>query len=250
MKRELHGGVLVVGSLLWDHDATRDRWRKEWLSLDKAKLVRAPIRYGRMSKSRGCTYTMVFSDLCRRQSYAGGVAVAVPLNRPVPDTAALLSAAHALWGAEAKSQNTKKQVAASWGAIGLLVNPERSTDELLDGWRQAVSQQRQQKTYRAPTRLKSEKSVLDADSGRLLIPWPPTDSGDTLDLDFLLATATDPELVVPGQRYSSAARIAAAWIVDQKDGVKYFLENRKHGIRTFQDGRIRQHLLHAGIESV
>ena len=247
MRQELHGGVLVVGSLLWERDATRDRWREEWLSLDQAELVSVPIRYGRMSKSRGCTYTMVFSRICLRRSHAGGVAVAVPLSHPVRDTDSLLSVAHALWGAEAKSQNTKKRVAASWGAIGLLVNPERNSDQLLDGWSQAV---RQQQNYRAPTHLKSEGPVLDADSGRLLIPWPRTVSGETLELDFLLATATDPELVVAGQRYPSDVRIAAAWIADREGEVKYFLENRKHGISTFQDGRIRQHLRQAGIESV
>lgn len=248
MKRELHGGVLVVGSLLWDEGAERARWRRDWLSVEHSIQVAAPIRYGRLSRSRGCTYTMVFSRLCLRRAYAGGMAVAVPLKRTVADANALVSAAHALWGAEAKSTNENKRVAASWGAIGLLLNPERpSTDHLLDPWRHEVQRQ---PAYRAPTHLRSEGPVVDAVSGRLLIPWPRTASGQPLELDFLLATATDPKLVVPGQRYPSAAQIAGAWIADQNGEVEYFRRNREHGICTFQDGRIRQHLLTAGIKSV
>ena len=248
MKREVHGGVLVVGSLLWERDANRDRWREGWLSPGRARRVSAPIRYGRMSKGRGCTYTMVFSRLCLRKSYAGGIAIAVPFNRPTPDAESLLSAAHALWGAEDKSQNPKKRLGKRWGVVGLLMNPSRPSDELLEGWSQAVGGQEAYE-YEAPTYTTSEGPVLDKKSGRLLLPWPRTLSGSPLDLDFLLATVTDPELV-PGQRYPSVARIAAAWIGDRNWEVKYFLENRRNGICTFQDHQIRNYLSQAGIESV
>jgi hypothetical protein len=92
------------------------------------------------------------------------------------------------------------------------------------------------------------------------MPWPRTITGKSIELDVLLATATDPELLVPGQRYPSAVRIAAAWIADWKrktrNGkaheaeVKYFVQNRKHDICTFQDDEIRRHLLAAGVDSV
>ena len=244
---ELHGGVLILGSLLWDDDPTRVKWRKDWLNLDRAVQVLAPIRYGRLSRKRGCTYTMVFSRLCLRRSYTGGTAVAVPFSRPVLDIDSLLAAAHALWGAEDKSQNLQRSIAASWGAIGLMVNSKRDYQELKDGWSQVV---RAQQCYRIPTHLKSEGPILDSDSGLLLISWPNTASGELLDLDFLLATATDPELIVTGQRYPSPAQIAARWIADQSGEVEYFLENRKHGIHTFQDKRIRKYLLREGIKSV
>lgn len=247
MTQEWYGGVLVVGSLYWDDDDTRMRWREEWLELEQARRVAAPIRYGRLSKSRGCTYTIVFSRLCLRPSYDGGVGLAVPLKRPVGDTNSLLQAAYALWGAEAKSPDAQEKVCASWGVIGLLVNPDRSGEELITGWSRAV---RQQQTYRAPAHSKSEGPVIDSDSGQLLIPWPQTSSGCPLDLDFLLATATDPELLVSPQRYPSAERIAAAWIGDRNQEVEYFRKNRRAGIRTFQDARIRRYLLEAGIDSV
>ncbi len=257
MKYDWRGGVLVVGSLLWDDDGCREEWRNRWLSIDDARRVIAPIRYGRLSKGRGCTYTMVFSRACRRAAYAGGVGVAVAFKAPMDDAESLAAAAHALWGAEKKESNSGGRLGASWGAVGLLANPQRDASELLAAWKTCVVRQ---PCYSAPSHLKSEGAVLDEESGRLLIPWPHEVVGGPLNLDFLLATATDPELMVPGQRYPSAARIAAAWIADrdqkarsgqtEKQEVKYFLENRKHGISTFQDDRIRAYLLGAGIESV
>ena len=149
--------------------------------------------------------------------------------------------------------NPNGRVAAPWGCIGLLPNPEREPDELLAAWRTCLTGQPR---YSAPSHLKSEGPVLD-ESRRLLMKWPRTVEGGPLDLDFVLATATDPELVVPRQPYPSASRVAAAWIADRhqktrqgksKDQeVKYFLENRKHGIWTFQDDMIRTYLSGAGI---
>jgi hypothetical protein len=74
MPLNLRTGVLVVGSLDWEStiyggafvatlDPVRSNWRKTRLKVDKrsTQYVRVPIRYGRLSESRGNTYTMVFS---------------------------------------------------------------------------------------------------------------------------------------------------------------------------------------------
>ena len=55
-------GVLIIGSLYWDEKEHRETWRRDRLvDLGDATRVHVPIRYGRLSRKRGCTYTMVFS---------------------------------------------------------------------------------------------------------------------------------------------------------------------------------------------
>ena len=53
-------GVLIIGSLYWDN-SIREKWRQERLDLERQLCVRAPVRYGRQSKNRGFSYTMVLS---------------------------------------------------------------------------------------------------------------------------------------------------------------------------------------------
>ena len=69
-------GIMMIGSLYWDKDRTRVNWRKNRLSKEEFDVF-APIRYGRLSKKRGSTYTMVFSKLCARKNYGFGSAKVV-----------------------------------------------------------------------------------------------------------------------------------------------------------------------------
>ena len=55
-------GILIIGSLLWDK--RQQAWRNARLDMASIDSVTAPIRYGRLSSSRGNTYTMVFSRGC------------------------------------------------------------------------------------------------------------------------------------------------------------------------------------------
>ena len=54
-------GILIVGSLIWDSSDVRGKWRAKRLNVTSRTLVSVPIRYGRRSRSRGDSYTMVFS---------------------------------------------------------------------------------------------------------------------------------------------------------------------------------------------
>jgi hypothetical protein len=60
----LTAGVLIIGSLVWDSEKGRSAWRDKRLNMAEAQTVTAPIRYGRLSESRGHSYTMVLSRLC------------------------------------------------------------------------------------------------------------------------------------------------------------------------------------------
>lgn len=54
---------MYSGAFVGTPDPVRSNWRKTGLKVDKrsTQYVRVPIRYGRLSESRGNTYTMVFS---------------------------------------------------------------------------------------------------------------------------------------------------------------------------------------------
>ena len=95
---EVKIGVLIIGSLFWDPSDPRKKWRCERLDPLVAKRhVRAPIRYGRKSSTRGNSYTMVFSaGLCEKKF---GQAIVVPCRRPVRDTDDLVEEAVYLWAA-------------------------------------------------------------------------------------------------------------------------------------------------------
>src|SRR5437762_2828581 len=112
--------ILTIGSLFWSAKDHRQAWRQHRLAVADATRVRAPIRYGR--KSTGSGYTMVFS--CGLLTAQFGWALAVPCRAVVDTFAQLMEEAEALWAAEQKNPQCK--LAASWGAVGLLGNPNRT----------------------------------------------------------------------------------------------------------------------------
>jgi hypothetical protein len=105
------GGVLIIGSLLWDGDNGRTQWRAQRLNENNAKAVAAPIRYGRFSRDRK-TYTMVFSRLCYRHKELGQ-GVVVPFARSIGTFDDLRSEVEHLDAAEGMDGNWE------WGAVGL-----------------------------------------------------------------------------------------------------------------------------------
>ena len=69
-------------------------------------------------------------------------------------------------------------------------------------------------------------------NGALAIPWPTTDTGDSLNADLLLATANKP--TTP---YATPQMIAASCRA-RMEGQRYFRETRRVGITTAFDGDI------------
>ena len=67
----LNGGVLIIGSLYWDKEKIRIDWRDTHLDFTNARHISAPIRYGRVSSDRNCTFTMVFSSECKQEEKLG-----------------------------------------------------------------------------------------------------------------------------------------------------------------------------------
>lgn len=80
---KLKGGVIIIGSLLWDDKNKRKNWRKGHLNCDEAFRVELPIRYGRYSKDRRKEYTMVFSKDCQKNKKRSGTGWIFPLKKEI-----------------------------------------------------------------------------------------------------------------------------------------------------------------------
>jgi len=231
-------GILIVGSLYWDKDTSRENWRRDRLSLDEKFHVPAPIRYGRQSEKRGFSYTMVFSEALCREEHQLGRAIAVRCSRYVSSIDDLVEEAESLWATERNSYTTNGKRSASWGCVALMANPSSAIPTVLrDDWARHVASEHLYGRFC----LAAGENAIVSPEGMLQIPWPTLDDVRSLNLDILLATATNP--TIKKDRYPTAEEIADAWkTVSGKRYLEYFRSNRNHGIATFQDGDIEWHL--------
>lgn len=232
----------MAGSLDWRSEPYRREWRRSRLTSDVGILVRAPIRYGRLSQSN--TYTMVFAPGC-----PDGQAKVRLCSRPVSSIADLVDEAKALWVAE-RPPNSRplpgRLHSADWGCVALLANPEAGdTQQVLGQWAKRVALEKDQRgrpTYDSTSYMVKGISAI-CHRGLLQIPWPVSaDNNTALDsCDLLVATATRPTPDSATGDFPTAAVIAEA--CNRAGNADYFHKNRKHGLQTFQDEDI-QTLLH------
>ena len=207
----MRAGVLIIGSLLWDNEH-RATWRVTRLRMEERIPVRVPIRYGRRSRTRGNTFTMVFRD-----DESLGQAVVMPCVFPVTSIEDLSEEASALWKAEQPSAD-EGEVGSSWGCVGVLLRDKNLRHFVRDWGRyfQAYS--------------KGPVSPVD-DEGILNIPWPvKLDNFPLSEVDILLSTSTQANRPLP-----TAIEIADAWINQNEGHERYFFENVRHSIRTAED---------------
>jgi hypothetical protein len=229
----MEAGVLIVGSLDWDEAPPRPSWRESRLDHAKQFLVSAPIRYGRKSRKRNNTYTMIFSRSCPL-----GQAKVVRFRSRISKPEDLILEARHLWTAEDNAQHPDR-VSGSWGCVCLLVRPGADVPaDIIEAWSNHVSRE---DGYGGIQQLEGEGALVE--NGILNISWPvSTDSGKSVPIDLLLATATNPNGDEMPRAYPNARTIAMAWERDGNDHVNYFWKNRDRGIRTFQDDEIITYL--------
>ncbi len=230
----LTGGVLIIGSLLWDSEKGRPAWRDARLDMTSAQAVTAPIRYGRKAKTRGNSFTMVFSRLC-----PAGTAKLVPCSHAISTPQDLITEAEYLWKAEQPDAELHR-IASPWGCVAALCNPERNLpEEILNGWAERVADE---PGYGNVPQTEAEGRLIGKE-GLLQIVWPGlVEGGAAVQLDILLVTANAPNLSGTPLCYPSVETIARAWN-SAGDHAEYFWRNTDCGIRTFQDDEIRE-LLH------
>ncbi|MFA0964945.1 hypothetical protein AB9P05_24265 [Roseivirga sp. BDSF3-8] len=225
----LKGGVMVVGSLLWDERPVRQKWRRECLLPAENKVpVTVRIRYGRQSVSRQNTYTMV---LCNHPTTLPGQAYGLPFNQPVTDFEDLKRQAFAMAVAEGVAPEDEPALCRPHGAVGLLINPavpDEQAEGLRAGWRSLYN------AYNldiSDYQIGDEPPVIN-ESGLLQIDWTP--GMDAFDL--LIAT---PMVPLP-KRILTPPEISLC--MKENRFRDYFDLNCHHEISTYQDIDIRKEL--------
>lgn len=224
------GGVIIIGSLLWEDTPIRQKWKTLNLeSLDTKRPVAVPIRYGRQSSSRSDTYTMILSNHSSTQpgqAYILGFKDEIKNAKNLETQALALGAAEGFWTTESPSINK------SWGTVGLLVNPnidtqdKRNTDVVRNWWTQLYQQYSKTFDY-LQYRIDNEVPVIDK-YGFLQILW----TNEMNDFDFLIATPVVPK----PKRLLTPKEIAEQ--MTAKNYRTYFEKNRESNIQTFQDVEI------------
>lgn len=250
-KIKLNGGVIIIGSLLWENhlefngkeDSIRSMWRQQSLNMEDKKSVVLPIRYGRISSSRFKTYTMIF---CNSVDNSKSKGFTVPFSETINSFEELYIQAIALAKAEGiyKTKNNKR-ITTSWGSVGILINPKLEKNQpsvfsyLLERWSDLYSNF--QDTFNCSEYTIPDVSPVINQNGFLQIGW--TDEFDGFDV--LLATPTIP---MP-KKVTSADEIVEAILksANHPDNIKYsdgyseyFDRNLANDITTYQDGRIKE----------
>jgi len=228
------GGVIIIGSLLWDNDV-RQEWRRISLeSLERKIPVSVRIRYGRESgEQRHYTYTMIFSN---HPTTGLGKGYIVELKQNMKNKETLKEQAIALARAEGIWTEQRPYLAKNWGAVGLLANENTTIAEWIkSNWTQIFRENRcEEGAYQFNHTLYSidnEVPVI-SENGFLQIDWPL----EIDNFDFLIATPT-----VPRPRKALTAKIIAKKMIERNYKI-YFDNNRSSNITTFQDDEISKFL--------
>lgn len=248
---ELKGGVILIGSLFWEDENNaiderenrelarlRKQWREVNLETDRKEIQRLPlpIRYGRCSASRRCTYTMVLGRLPEDKESFGLV---IPYKNlfDFSDYTHFEEQARQLAEVEGISKNGDKRLRKTWGCIGIYIKPDSVHTVLLkQHW----------------AKLRSTDSNYNK-SPNHYVPGPPLLDSDyclerniqiNREIDFLFFTyikVEHRELDKDGKPmrvYPTSIKIAEE--INRSGYSTYFEENRKNGIETFQDDEIAQ----------
>ncbi len=231
---KLKGGILIIGSLLWDLNnkiGFRENWRRKRLMMKNEIHVKAPIRYGRRSGEKK-NFTMIFSKECENENKLG-TAYLIPFkNNTIKSFKGVENQARFLSKAEgANDNNLKKGEKNEWCTIGILLNPEFNKElknQILSKWKSKLLNDGGLKD------ITIYKSVL-SNEGEIKINWLKAINRNEQkvvdEFDFILATCTKPT----EDPYPDEEIISKDIIIDER---KYFFKNIQNGITTFQDRKI------------
>lgn len=246
----LTGGVIIIGSLLWQDHLNNDNIRKNWRNYhidNKSKImVKLPIRYGRYS-NKDCIYTMVFSNNCQRYKRLGTGYIFQFKSNPIKNFKQLLFEAKAISIAEGMNGNFWGGNKDIWGNIGILFNTSKINkkikEDILITWgKKFLDNNGNLKigNFRL-NNVRNERPCI-SNEGKLTIKWiepvDKRDSNQVSDFDFLIATATKPQHRITSLECypNDIKEIVTSIKTDTKR--YYFINNLKRGITTFQDNAI------------
>lgn len=226
----MQGAVLVIGSLLWENEKNtldskqgklRDNWRKN-LDLEKKIAIEVPIRYGRKSTSKRCTYTMVISNSVTNL----GTAYIIPFKKEIENFEELKNQALELSEVEGIS-TTKypKRLIASWGAVGITFNEaeEKQFQEIKNKWHQEFAS-----FENTDYKIGNEQPSI-RENGELNFEFKVPEY-----IDYVFATPVKPNI----SEYPTTDRIVEAIIESSPRYDIYVKENFNNGIRVHGDEEI------------
>ena len=256
---EIKGGVIIQGSLFWEDENNclqddessakaqregkeRRVWRETHLNIDDAFLIPFPIRYGRCSSSRLCTYTMVISREYITPDKLGKARV-VPF-RSAFDVSVLdkiKTQIKELAKVEGIYDDNKQKYAKKWGAIAIWINPESdSKAEITTFWNSLI----QSKSYEGDRSFNWSDNALINSEYKLEESLVESKSLNEKKIDFLLLTYMKPKhrncQSNKQKNYPTSQEIADE--IKTSGYSTYFCQNRASGITTFDDEKILKYI--------
>ena len=243
--------MIIIGSLFWEtennaiNDADskslakkREEWRETYLNLNAKKIHNLPIRYGRTSSSRKCTYTMVFSSLALNENSFG---IIVPYKNEIDFSNYLHFERQAKILADVEGiSKGENRLRKSWGCIGIYINPNSNHSEFIKKhWDNLKMTDREYSTKFAKHYRFSD---LTEDISLLKDDYSLTDEVkiDT-EIDFLFLTYIRAKHRNENiNNYPTPKEIAEE--INRSDYKTYFEENINNQITTFQDEDIKTFL--------
>ena len=232
----MKGAVLIIGSLLWEDEINslnkeqgllRVEWRKK-LDFENKIRVQVPIRYGRKSSSKRCTYTMVFSNSVESM----GIAFVVPFKRDANCFEDIKIQALELSVAEGIStEKYPNRLIASWGAVGILFNNEKGNiyDKHKEDWHKEFNNHYfDNKDYKLG---KEEPSIQQNGELNFYVEFPG-------EIDYVFATPVKPNV----NEYPTIEKITDSIIESKPIYKTYVVENFNNGIRVKDDDEIIKRL--------
>ncbi|MCF6308782.1 MAG: hypothetical protein L3J09_12640 [Flavobacteriaceae bacterium] len=233
--KKLKGGVIIIGSLLWDKTKIREEWRNNYLDITKMIEVKIPIRYGRLSSKRSTIFTMVFSSDCGNPKDLG-VGKFVPFSEnPITFKELNIQCIELIKAEHKKDKLDFTRFNWGWGTAAIMLNPKslladyknsESTKHFIKEWNKKIGAGFKISDYK----VGKEEEILN-NKAFLNFNWP-----NSLDeYDFFITTSNKSGL----QKYPEPNEIAEKF---NENGAEYFYENVSNNITTFQDKQIKKHL--------
>jgi hypothetical protein len=221
---KLKDGVIIIGSLLWEEGEKNKRkdWRDSRLTMEDKERVRLPIRYGRISRTRANTYTMVYSKSVKHELGYGWI---IPLKNKINSFEDLKKEAEAM----GKAEGFENSLCSDWGSVSLIIkSSKKSIFDTRNNWPRLLKGKGYDATINENVNLLDEKGFLN-------IKLP-----DSLEFEFLLTTVTKPKFKNNLKGFPDSEEIVRAM---EKGGYyEYFIRNWEHGIMTSQDKGIWQRI--------
>lgn len=239
---DLQGAVLMIGSLFWETednaiDESVGRMRREWretnFNISESISINVPIRYGRVSSTRGNTYTMIFSN----GTPAIGTALLAPFKEKISTESEyrnLEMQAFELAKAEQICKDGEFNLFKDWGTIALYLNPsfeKREPEiaaELRDWWGNKFKGFLKKDKFR----LNGLEDLSVSEDGFINFPIVLTDET----IDYFFCTPIAPNTT----DYPSVSEIVSRII--ESGYATYFKNNISNKILTFQDEEIAMQL--------